>query len=470
MKSLFKTLSALLMIPMALNSQSFDRTKIGSMVPASLIYPDGRTENVKMKLQVPELLKKLDNLLEIELNENNPILKEVNSSLGTTGGTGAIGRFQASLFNAFLIDGNIWAKRANPKAKPAYAQNFVVLTRQGGIQQYTCIDGEHKEGTVMLGTVKNNVVWKWGDKLPSNDYKTMLADCPVIAERLKTDRSNLDSVLTAYNIWYENINPGRIKYYFQEGPKQFATSFKAAETKDIRALMKESKAKKDSINAAKKEMLASRPSAAAPEIASQKPNLPPKKEVLSAKVKRFESEGNKIAVVIESQKTIVRNPTNSCLEGAKEIPFEDGEYLNRITAKLNELYQTTIFEAVALEKVPVKTVKSFMIDNWWDTKYKVVVSLNQTRAYGINKTGVVTDVQYFINNVALVTEYINDEKLSTDYLKRNYNMGNGYSNTKIYQDCGSIEKFNGLIDFAITNERFDKNETERLTKLVEKWD
>ena len=453
-------------------SQIFDRTKIGSMIPASLVYPDGRTENVTMKMQSPEQLKRLDNILEIEMNDNNVLLKEINKSLGTTGTKGTIGRFGASLFDAFLVDGNIWAKRPNPRATPAYAQNFVVLKRQGGIQEYTYIEGEYKEGTLVLATSKGTAVWKWGDKLPSTNYKAMIADCPELAESLENNLSNLDSVLTAYNVWYETQYPGRIKYYFQNGPVAEVPRSSADEAKDILAQFQKNKEAREEREAAKREKMAKRPALPNPTIVSQKPNLPPKKETFSAKVKRLEQEGNKIAVIIESQKIIVRNTGGGCVEGIKEKSFEDPNYVNFVASKLNELYQTKIFEVVNIEQIPLMTVKNKIPDDWWATCYKVVVALDQTRAYNanLNTMDQKSDVQYFINNRASVTEFIDDEKKSADNIKRLYNLGDGYSNAKKYEACGTLEKFEEMVDPKPALERLEKDQTERFAKLVGKWD
>ncbi|WP_317898720.1 hypothetical protein [Aurantibacillus circumpalustris] len=460
------------LLPVCINSQTFDRTKIGSMVPASLVYSDGRTENVNMKMQSPEQLKRLDNILEIEMNENNVLLKEINKSLGTSGTKGTIGRFRASLFDALLIDGNIWAKRPNPKATPEYAQNFVVLKRQGGIQEYTYIEGEYKEGTLVLGTSKGNVVWKWGENLPNHNYKAMIADYPELAQKLEKDLSNLDSVLTAYNVWYEEQFPGRIKYYFQNGPVAEVKRSAADEANDLIAKFQKSKEAKEEREAAKREKMAKRPASPDPTIVSQKPNLPPKKEIFSAKVKRFEQEGHKMAVIIESQKIVVRNSGGGCVEGIKEKSFEDLEYPKFIAAKLNELYQTKIFEVVNIEQIPFVTVKNKIPDDWWTTCYKVVVAIDQTQAYNanLNTMDQKSDVQYFINNRANVTEFIDDEKKSTDYIKRSYNLGDGYSNSKKYEACGTLEKFEEMVDQKIAIERLEKDQAERFAKLVSKWD
>ncbi|MBX3164785.1 MAG: hypothetical protein KF900_09905 [Bacteroidetes bacterium] len=442
------------------NEPVFRRENAGKMLPATILYPDGKTEQVTVKMQLPEQLKKTDNTLEIEKS-------------------GTPSKITSGTLEAFSVDGNLWAKRAVPisgvSTNVGVAQNFVVLTRQGGIQQYYYVTIDYKENNVVVGKYVNKITWKAGEKAPGTNYAEMIADCEELKGSLRKDNSNLDSVLTLYNIWYEKQNPGQVKYIFANGPlpmpKTGASANEFKDFKDMKAQMKREKEIKDSIRTAR---MASRPSTPDPGIASKKPNLPPKKETFSAKVKRLESEGNKIGVTIEFQKTIIRTltPGGACVEGAKEKDFEDENYAAFVVSKLNELYQTTIFEAVDASQVPLKQVKSFSVDDWWSTCYKVLVSLNQSRVYSatINQVSGENEVQYFINNKATVMEFIDDGKNKTDYLKRMYSMGDGYSNAVKYKDCGTMEKFEEMTDTKQALERFEKSQTEKFAKLVDKWD
>src|SRR5690606_15543158 len=116
----------------------------------------------------------------------------------------------------------LWAKRAVPisgvNTNVGVAQNFVVLTRQGGIQQYYYVTIDYKENNVVVGKYVNKITWKAGEKAPSTNYAEMIADCEELKGSLRKDNSNLDSVLTLYNIWYEKQNPGQVKYIFANGP------------------------------------------------------------------------------------------------------------------------------------------------------------------------------------------------------------------------------------------------------------
>ena len=120
------------------------------------------------------------------------------------------------------------------------------------------------------------------------------------------------------------------------------------------------------------------------DVASPSDNVPPKKEALSAKIKRYESAGYKIAVVFSSPDLYVTTPNPSLMMGEpgveKAVPvliagteplcecFEDKT--DELIGRLNTQYGTTIFEDVDPEGLPKRTALGISTEDWWNTKYK----------------------------------------------------------------------------------------------------
>ncbi len=150
---------------------------------------------------------------------------------------------------------------------------------------------------------------------------------------------------------------------------------------------------------------------------SATPNIIPKKEkTLLAKVRRFESEGNKIAIAYQPGFVLLKDPgkaqegqttspnqqagmtsfstpTIDCEFEAGASPLSD-DYLylgKELEQTFNEAFETDIFEVVDLDKIPHNEEKSFgvstMVPDFFNTQYKIVVNYTISGEYKVHNAG-----------------------------------------------------------------------------------
>jgi hypothetical protein len=286
-------------------------------------------------------------------------------------------------------------------------------------------------------------------------------------------------VVDEYNAWFEKNNPDQIKYYpwFAQGKKAAPASISDAANAITQS--------KDSVAKAKKEFAASRPATVAAGIASVKPNVPPKKEAFTAKVKRYEADGHKIAVVMQEEKTKIIATIGATTAEPKSIGFNDkpeADFIEegvqeKTVSELNRIYKTTIFVAVPLSQIPLVAVKSVQVDDWWSTRYKTVVYLSNLRQYNCSND-VMSDNGGLqgtasIGLYANVFEYVDDGNHGTDILKRSYVLGYGNSDSFKYTQSDwpiTFAWMEAKVDWLKVRQRYDKKRQDQFAKLVEKWD
>jgi hypothetical protein len=78
-----------------------------------------------------------------------------------------------------------------------------------------------------------------------------------------------------------------------------------------------------------------------------------------------------------------------------------------------------------------------------------------------------------MNTIATVVEYVDDSKMSRDYLKRMFSLGSGYSSPVKYKssDCPmTLEKLTSLIPPDNCKETYEKSQQDQFAKVVSKWD
>lgn len=180
-----------------------------------------------------------------------------------------------------------------------------------------------------------------------------------------------------------------------------------------------------------------RSTTAGPDIASDKENVPVKKESFSAKLERFKKEGFKVAMVLESGpiKTVAPPVTATTsgtgsdqimLEGS--MPSMKGEMvplLESLTKKLNEEFNTDIFEVVDMSKIPYKEAKVGKVDAWELTKYRMVITYSATPVYDYNKFGSTYSATLKVNQNMMGMEWTNEKgKVKIRYPVRSGNLGN----------------------------------------------
>lgn len=165
-----------------------------------------------------------------------------------------------------------------------------------------------------------------------------------------------------------------------------------------------------------------RPTSAGADVASDKDNVPAKKETFTAKLERYKSEGFKVAVVLGSG-PITTKPqpvqtgssssliTQITLKG--NLPSMEDDFaplLESFIATMNESFNTDIFEAVDMKTIPYKESKFGNVDDWATTKYKMVVGYSVSPVYDYTAASGKYSAALSVNLHVVATEYINDPK------------------------------------------------------------
>ena len=185
------------------------------------------------------------------------------------------------------------------------------------------------------------------------------------------------------------------------------------------------------------EYFTDRPTTAGPDVESSKENIPVKKETFAAKLQRYKDNGFKVAVVLSSG-SITTKPNNSnstssltsqiILKG--NVPLMKDDFVplvENFAAKLNEAFDTDVFEIVDMKKIPYKETKFGKADNWETTKYKMVITYNIDPKYDYSAAGVPNpeyNAKFIVNLNAPAIEFVNTKKgVKTKFPIRMGNMG-----------------------------------------------
>ena len=224
---------------------------------------------------------------------------------------------------------------------------------------------------VMTYVVDNDDLWtKIKDK--EKGYKQSLAIVPGA-------ESFPDKMFGIYNKWYDENNPGAITYYPQSAtykspdtPNSNKTEVSDAEKAVVEEVGK-------AHFEARKDPFEGRPAVAGAAVASVKPEVAVKKETFMDRLNRIKADGNKVGVLVTG-KIITINP-GSVSEGTTKAqvrgsyPTLEGldDLAKTTTEQLNAGFGVDVFEAVDYSQIPVKEGKYGKLDDWWSTKYKVIV-------------------------------------------------------------------------------------------------
>jgi hypothetical protein len=170
----------------------------------------------------------------------------------------------------------------------------------------------------------------------------------------------------------------------------------------------------------------------------------------------------------------VNLPEQGCVQGIKQSDFSHPEVSSVLSEKLNTAFQTTLFEPVSVNQIPLRKGTS-NVDDWWATHFKVVVFISEIQSFDMmfNTMDNNYETTFRLNTIATVVEYIDDGKNGKDYLKRMFNLGSGYSSPAKYktEDCPmTLEKLQSLVSMDKCKETYEKNQQDQLGKVVAKWD
>jgi len=233
---------------------------------------------------------------------------------------------------------------------------------------------------------------------------------------------------------------------------------------------------------------------ASPDVAQAKDNVPVKKESFKDKLTRISADGNKVGVLFATRPSYVKaykyptQPTMMEQQADKqdagvtgELPSLDGleEFGSWMVSQLNETFGTDVYELVDISKIPYKEVKVFStmqkVDDWWSTKYKIVVNYNMGAYYeAYTEVKATTDDRYFygsysFNSTLGILEYFIGKKGGTQKSIVNYKSMGAYKSEKYQGDkdteVGTIEELSGLVARKSDAEIVDMLKAERGPKL-----
>ena len=235
-----------------------------------------------------------------------------------------------------------------------------------------------------------------------------------------------------------------------------------------------------------------------PDVAQAKENTPVKKESFKDKLSRISADGNKVGVLLKTGPVYVKatpkppkgfqkdagvataiTKIGSSVKG--DLPAIEGleEFGPWMVSQLNETFGTDVYELVDISKIPYKEVKVFStmqkVDDWWSTKYKIVVNYSMDAYYeAYTEVKATTDDRYFYGSFAFnsnlyILEYFIGKKGGTQkYIVSGKQMGN-YKSEKYQGDkdteVGTIEELSGLVERKPDAEILEILKAERGPKL-----
>ncbi len=182
----------------------------------------------------------------------------------------------------------------------------------------------------------------------------------------------------------------------------FVASISLGQIKGFKSMMSDAKEKDAAAKEASKTerdreqeaYFEGRPEKAGSEMAATKENVIPKKESFSDKVARYEKEGFKMGVNFSSGVIMTKAMPVSGSSSTKEqkslkgyLPSMKEEFkvvVEDFVSKMNETFNTDIFELVDTKKIPLRTVLGANTDDWWPTIYKTVFAYNLTPEFDYN--------------------------------------------------------------------------------------
>ncbi len=328
---------------------------------------------------------------------------------------------------AISIDGKLWLPRPTP-----LGDRWVAMKYQGAIERYiypTNTDGKTRIIEEMINrdlisdrTPKDIKIITalatrklGGEPISENqmlnfakEMGKMTSDNTELSSKITSKTKgykfgSINSIISEYNDWYDQQHPDEVKRITSKDWGESAAPT-GVTLKQGLAKFKNSKADAKAKYEAKK---ASRPSTAPASIAEAKPNVPVKKESFTMKINRIKSDGNKVGVLFANPYVYIKPPVGSTSgSGGMSLGMSspakgNGHPKDTVVAyselkalgqsfveKMNTAFDTDVFELIEnTDQVPLrKSFGSFLIDDWWATKYKVLMTYSVDTYYDISKS------------------------------------------------------------------------------------
>jgi|GEM_PF-5435865 len=398
---------------------------------AKIMYKDGRViENVKTFYHPVIISSPALNLGEWSLLVDKEGYKEKSISKND--------------LKAIYIDGNTWVLRNDP----VQGDSWVVITHWGAIERGLSFNysenlklkifeeklarelakgmgAAYDKKDIQFAPAKRFQKLKndptYGSQMKVSFRKEMgemTADYPELSAKIESKAKgyrvfDLEGIIKEYNEWYDKQNPGKITVITDEdwGIEEVEpmSMDEIKETLNSMAKMKNAKAAAKAKYEAKE---ASRPATPPASIAEVKPNVPVKKETFTQKIARIKSDGNKVGVQFMNPYVYIKPPVSASssssggmggfsggmLSGTKSGSKHPTDTINAypelkelalsFVKDMNTAFDTDVFELVEdINQVPLKKVMgSYLIDDWWATKYKLLMIYQIDSYYDISKT------------------------------------------------------------------------------------
>ena len=393
-----------------------------------------------------------------------------------------------------------WVKYGDIKAffvaDQLYVKNsdgaFTTLISEGAIHTTTSaklINGKTQHFKVFPVTQKLNGQ-KFGsvsNGVTEATLLNMMSDAPGIIKGYKNGEYTLNEAEIRYNIWYEENNPGKINYIFG---KDYEVTKKSSATtsKEVTAYEKEVVDKYDQAHTVpKQDLFAGRPLDPSDAIASAKPEVKVKKESFLDRLNRIKTDGNNVGVLVRCENIYV-NP-GDVGEGITKVkvvgsyaPLERTEKLaNKVTDEFNKGFGVNVFEAVDYSLISVKEGTNGKMDDWWSTKYKMIVIYDIIPSYtAIRRTNNSTGEKEFraqmkVNTQVIVMsaedkqqsrlKYVTSSPSTWGYYKTEPFIGTATTNFDIIQDLKEV--INPPAD-AVVIEELIKSQQKSIDKFIKK--
>ncbi|MCF6241712.1 MAG: hypothetical protein L3J74_10250 [Bacteroidales bacterium] len=312
---------------------------------------------------------------------------------------------------AFFIDGHLYANIP--------AVGWRIVLNEGAIHNFIQVVKMQKADKVFyinfkrtqwfkdepygtaLGPISTKNLEKMIEKVPFDIEKG--ADPSEIIAGYRAGKYSLYEAEVMYNIWYDKHNAIQpIDYILgedgltkKEGDKlaaekaeqdRIAAKQKAAED-DLKA---QNEANQNATYAPKQDYFAGRTTTVDAAYASAKPEIKVKKEKFKARINRIKNDGNKVAIVVLCSNIEV-NPKSHTFFSNQKPQFVRGSYKpikgieligTKSAEQFNKGFGTDVFEFIDLRNIPYKlNGEGKKIDNWWATKYKLIIYLKYNPYY-----------------------------------------------------------------------------------------
>lgn len=185
------------------------------------------------------------------------------------------------------------------------------------------------------------------------------------------------------------------------------------------------------------------------DVASDKQNIPVKKESFEALLARYKENGFEIAVQFTTGPVYTKAPSSSGNQSSMNLNNGDRQIVlsgslpsmknelaplaSSFAKKMNEEFNTDLFKVIDMKTMPYKETKYGKKDNWEATKYKMVVIYTVNLVYDYRIEGKYWKADFNANMNVRGTDYQYDKKKGVK-LKGVFNGSLGGFNVSLEQE------------------------------------